>query len=92
MSDNEAKNVGIDLEKRDLKLGTPETLNQAVRYGMMIGPMSKMDESIEAHVRDFIAQKFQSAILQAVKNPNLETGSQIESALMRVFQAITAVK
>lgn len=85
---NEAKYVGIDLEKRDLKVGTPETLNQAVRYGMMIGPMAKMDQSIEAHVKDYLAQKFQAAILKAASQPNKETAAQIESALARLFEII----
>jgi len=65
----------------DKPLGTPKTLNESIRHGLMIGPLVSIDANIEGHVRDFLSQKFQTALLKA-------GGTPTEAALMALWKEI----
>lgn len=85
---NEAKFVGIGKNDSDQKQGSPKTLNQAIRHGLMIGPLVTIDENIENHVRDFLSQRFQVSLLQAAAHSNKKIGAEIESTLVTLFDSI----
>lgn len=45
--------------------GTPNSLDNAIMNAICIGPVMKVPEHIYQHVRDFLAQKFCTAMLTA---------------------------
>lgn len=45
-------------------LGTPKTLEEAIFHILVFGPVSKIQEKAPAIIRDFLAQKFNVAMLQ----------------------------
>jgi len=60
--------------------GTPKTLIEAVRNGMCVASGKTADQQMAEHIKDFLAQQFNIAVL---KNP-------IEgSMLIELFKRIT---
>lgn len=63
------------------KLGTPKTLQEAIDNGIMFGPLSGIRQNTFETVKDFLAQKFNVAMLKA--------GAPEDEALRQLFKAIT---
>lgn len=53
------------------KPGTPKTLNEALKIGICLARGPQVANILAAHVRDFLAQRFNVAMLKA-KNPEVE--------------------
>jgi hypothetical protein len=45
--------------------GTPQSLDNAIMNAICMGPCMKVPEQIYAHMKDFLAQKFCIAMLNA---------------------------
>lgn len=60
-------------------LPTPKTLEEAIRNGMMYGPLNQVMERTYLHVKDFLAQRFGAAVLQYPES---------EKALMELYERI----
>lgn len=45
--------------------GTPKSLDEAIIAAMCVGPASEGKDRIKAAVRDFLAQKFTTALMSA---------------------------
>lgn len=63
----------------NLNQGTPKTLDDAIRMARYIGPMKNLEERTYWAVRDFLAQRFGTAVLE-------HKGS--ENVLMELFGRI----
>lgn len=53
-------------------MGTPKSLLQAIKNGLLLGKTVKVDEDIKAHVRDFLAQKFSTSSVLAKNEDELK--------------------
>lgn len=49
----------------NLSLGTPKTLHEAIVQGACIGRMRDIQQSLYFSIRDFLAQRFNTAMLSA---------------------------
>lgn len=63
--------------------GTPKTLDEAIENFICIGPLNEMSERSYHVLRDFMAQKFGTAYLEAGDD------SQMLEILERLFRALT---
>lgn len=45
-------------------MGTPKTLEEAIRNALCIGPLAGVEQRVYQHVRDFLSQKFGTAYLE----------------------------
>lgn len=63
--------------------GTPKTLLQAVKCGMLVGPLSGSVWRTRRHVRDFLAQRFGTAYLEHSGSP------EIVAAMEKLWKEIT---
>jgi len=45
--------------------GEPKSIEEAVMYAVMVGPMSGLQTRVRDGLRNFLAQKFQAAITEA---------------------------
>lgn len=65
--------------------GTPKTLREAVSNGLSSyrpDSSGRMDEHVELHIKDFLAQKFGAAMIEASTEEN-------EIELKRLYLALT---
>lgn len=67
------------------KLGTPETLQEAIDRGIMLGPLCHIRERTFEAVREFLANKFQAAMLRS-------SGAMEDEGLRQLFKSITKQK
>ncbi len=63
--------------------GTPKSLQEAIDRALMIGPLSEVRERTFNQIKDFLAQRFAVAIMNASKDPIRE------ETLMALFKTIT---
>lgn len=61
--------------------GTPKTLEEAIAFALMVGPLSDCQERLYYQIRDFLAQRFGVAYLQT-------SGEELER-LQELFENIT---
>ncbi len=45
--------------------GTPKTLEEAIHNGLCVGPLSDVVDRTKQCIRDYLAQRFQAAMLKA---------------------------
>lgn len=64
-----------------MKSGTPATLDQAIENAIMMGPLKEMQMRLYINTKDFLAQRFQSALC------NCESKEE-EDKLMKLFYEI----
>lgn len=74
------------------EVGTPKTIEQAIRNGVAEGVKasgfisdSKTIKEIEAHVRDFLAHRFGIAIMRAELMKNPEFAGTLQVLFMEIF-------
>ena len=67
------------------KLGTPKTLQEAIDRGLMLGPLCHVRERTFEAVREFLANKFQTAMLRS-------SGALEDEGLRQLFTSITSQK
>ena len=59
--------------------GTPKSLEEAIAFGLCVGPLKSIDERLFAQIKDFLAQRFCTVILQYPEH---------EDMLMELYQQI----
>jgi hypothetical protein len=47
------------------EIGTPRTLDEAIRNAICTGPLSGVSEQLYHHIKDFLAQRFGVAFIKA---------------------------
>ena len=62
--------------------GTPKLMREAVTNALCVGPLSGVTDRVYWAVRDFIAQRFGAAMLDASKSP------EMVEALDKLFKEI----
>lgn len=61
--------------------GTPKTLRQAVEETMTMGPAKEIPDRMQENVRDYLAQRFNVAMFQALNEGEADR-------LMKLFKSI----
>lgn len=77
-------------KQTDLNQGTPKSLNQAIRNGVKQSFQYGMDDgdgphTIELHVKDYLSQKFATALLKASSGE-----VSAETALVELWSKISS--
>lgn len=65
-------------------MGTPKTLSEAIENGICNGPMKDVRKNLHDHIRDFLAQRFSTAMLDSAQKPFSEDD------LKKLFEKIVA--
>ncbi len=59
----------------------PKTLEEAIKFGLMVGPLSEVVERTKRLLREFMATKFQAAMFR-------QSDPALEAELRQLFKEI----
>jgi hypothetical protein len=84
-----AQAIAIERQRAAIRTeGTPLTMSEAITRALCIGPMSGIQERVELAVRDYLAHKFQAAMIRASDHQVQEA----EEAIRDLWFKITGEK
>lgn len=73
-------------------LPTPKSMTEALRHGMLIGPMREMEQRTWWCMRDYLAQKFGVAMMEAANAGNANLELKLEALFKEIVGEEPTVK